>query len=91
MFFLLLSAKKAQYCYKLFIITYLHNIYETRLVISEASRNTRYRMGSVVKTAVRNLLTDYRLTDSVQTGSLDTFLSRFALSYGMTVGGGSGH
>ena len=33
------------------------------LVISEASRNTRYRMGSVVKTAVRNLLTNCRLTD----------------------------
>ena len=30
-----------------------------RLVISEASRNTRYGTGSVVKTAVRNLLTDY--------------------------------
>ena len=41
-------------------------------------------LGSVVKTAVRNLITDYRLTDSVQTGSHDTFLSRFALSYGMT-------
>ena len=53
-------------------------------VISEARQNTRYRMGSVVKTAVRNLLTDYRLTDSVQTGSHDTYLSRFALSYGMT-------
>ena len=53
------------------------------LVISEASRNTRYGTGSVVKTAVRNLQTDY-LTDSVQTGSHDTYLSRFALSYGMT-------
>ena len=52
-------------------------------------------MGSVVKTAVRNvacnlakpasnLLTYYR-TDSVQTGSHDTFLSRFALFYGMTI------
>ena len=34
-----------------------------RLVISEASRNTRYGTGSVVKTAVRNLLTDYYRTD----------------------------
>jgi len=29
------------------------------LVISEASRNTRYGTGSVVKTAIRNLLTYY--------------------------------
>jgi len=54
------------------------------LVISKASRNTRYGMGSVVKSVVRNLLTDYKRTDSVQTGSHDTFLSRFALFYGMT-------
>ena len=30
-----------------------------RLVISEASRNTRYGTGSVVETAIRNLLSYY--------------------------------
>ena len=31
-------------------------------VISEASRNTRYGMVSVVKTAIRNLLINYNIT-----------------------------
>jgi hypothetical protein len=31
------------------------------MVISEASRNTRYGTESVVKTAIRNLLWNYRL------------------------------
>ena len=44
-------------------MTKRRNALQIIVVISEASRNTRYRMGSVVKTAVRNLLTDYRLTD----------------------------
>ena len=54
------------------------------LVIPKTRLNLRYGMGSSVKSVVRNLLTYCRGTDSVQTGSLDTFLSRFALSYGMT-------
>jgi hypothetical protein len=50
------------------IISILSNIYTiiliNGLVISEASRNTRYGTRSVVKTAVRNLLEDYPSTDS---------------------------
>ena len=39
------------------------------LVISEASRNTRYGTGSVVKTAVRNLLT-YFIENRFRTSEL---------------------
>ena len=81
---ILLSAKSYNDAYNHNIIKCLYDNIIRGGVISEASRNTRYGTGSVVKTAVRNLLTDYYRTDSEQTGSHDTSLSRFALFYGMT-------
>ncbi len=44
----------------------------------------RYRMGSVVKTAVRNLLDNYYSIDSGQVNSRATFLLLFVLLPGMT-------
>ena len=54
-------------------------------VIPQVRTITRYGTGSVILFNCAESPTDIVSTgDSVQTGSLDMFLSRFALSYGMT-------
>ena len=54
-------------------------------VIPQIRTYTRYRMGSVVMfNCAESPMKTISEGDSVQTGSHDTYLSRFALSYGMT-------
>ena len=54
-------------------------------VIPQVRTITRYGTGSVILFNYAESPTEPLLEgDSVQTGSHDTFLSRFALSYGMT-------
>ena len=83
-YILLLFAPKYDDIYNHNIINHLCDNINKEGVISEASRNTRYGTGSVVKTAVRNLLTDYYRTDSEQVNSQATFLMLFVLLFGMT-------
>ena len=54
-------------------------------VIPQVRTITRYGTGSVILfNCAESPVETVSVGDSVQTGSHDTFLSRFALSYGMT-------